>query len=202
MKIAMTQTNEFLIIDGVRTRTWRGFTPMGVPCLVYVARIAVPDGVDQKEFALELEGADAPAHFNENVAKRLLAGLALVLALLLGIPARGAGQERRPSIVPVLVLTAAAAGAGALDVGATLRCTGPSCAEGNPIAAPLFYARRPELLVAGEVLVVAGVGILGRRMQTSSCASVRRWWWAPAALFTLGSLIAWQHNEAFLRAHP
>ena len=63
----MTLTIESLDIlthvDGVPVRAWRGRTPNGVPCLVFVARLAVDQSEDASEFVRELIAMAPPREF-------------------------------------------------------------------------------------------------------------------------------------------
>lgn len=59
MKIAITPTNTFTEIDGQRVRVWNGKTASGVPCKVFVARIAVETG-REAEFGRALTETGSP----------------------------------------------------------------------------------------------------------------------------------------------
>jgi hypothetical protein len=47
-------TEQFTYLDDVPVRVWRGVTSSGVPCFVFVHRIAVANGEQQAEFDREL----------------------------------------------------------------------------------------------------------------------------------------------------
>jgi hypothetical protein len=54
MKIQIESTDQLTHIDGVPVRLWTGHTERGVPCKVFVHRVAVRDDVDSVQFDLEL----------------------------------------------------------------------------------------------------------------------------------------------------
>lgn len=61
MKLTIEATDQLVELDGVLVRLWEGTTESGLPCLVYVYRIAVPIEVDQAEFLASLgEEVDPP----------------------------------------------------------------------------------------------------------------------------------------------
>ena len=63
MKIAIESTDQITQLDGVPVRVWRGTTEGDVPCLVFVHRIAVANGVDQSQFDAELVEKRVPFRF-------------------------------------------------------------------------------------------------------------------------------------------
>lgn len=54
MKITIEPTRELTRLDGVPVRVWKGVTDDGTPCTVFVHRVAVDEGFDQKVFEREL----------------------------------------------------------------------------------------------------------------------------------------------------
>lgn len=54
MQMAIESTGQIVDVDGVPCRVWRGTTAAGVPCVVFVHRIAVQNSVDQSQFDAEL----------------------------------------------------------------------------------------------------------------------------------------------------
>ena len=60
MEIEITSTEKLTAIDGVPVRLWEGVTDGGQPCLVFVHRVAVADGVDAAEFERELAEQPQP----------------------------------------------------------------------------------------------------------------------------------------------
>jgi hypothetical protein len=54
MKIAIESTDVITRIDGVPVRLWEGVTEDGIPCKVFVHRIAVRDDQDSARFEKEL----------------------------------------------------------------------------------------------------------------------------------------------------
>ncbi len=123
--------------------------------------------------------------------------LALVLAsLAVATPA----ASQRLADVATAVVTGLASG---LDVGSTLACRNPTrCSESNPLAAPFFDPQHPGYLLAADAAVVAGVVLLSRTLRHSSSRTARRLWWAPAAAFTVASLVVWRSNVRQLRQCP
>ena len=55
MKIVIEATDKLTELDGVPVRLWEGVTDRGVPCKVFVHRIAVHDSEDQTAFRQELQ---------------------------------------------------------------------------------------------------------------------------------------------------
>lgn len=55
MKITIESTDMLTEIDGVPVRYWQGTTEAGIPCKVFVHRIAVHNRIDASEFARELK---------------------------------------------------------------------------------------------------------------------------------------------------
>lgn len=60
MQVQIESTTELATLDGVLCRLWNGVTADGVPCLVYVHRIAVRDDRDSSQFEKELFAHDPP----------------------------------------------------------------------------------------------------------------------------------------------
>lgn len=54
MKITITSTDLITTIDGVPVRYWEGVTDRGIPCKVFVHRIAVADDRDHAQFQQDL----------------------------------------------------------------------------------------------------------------------------------------------------
>lgn len=54
MQLTLTSTNQITEYDGVPVRVWEGITPNGIPCFVFVHRIAVVRTKDTDEFDREL----------------------------------------------------------------------------------------------------------------------------------------------------
>ena len=63
MKVTAEATDVITTIDGRPARVWKATTENGVPCLMFVARIAVPDDdarFDHAQFEAELKTMPAP----------------------------------------------------------------------------------------------------------------------------------------------
>jgi hypothetical protein len=54
MKILMESTDQITSLDGVPVRVWQGTTEAGVPCKVFVHRLAVASSEDSAQFDEEL----------------------------------------------------------------------------------------------------------------------------------------------------
>lgn len=54
MKLTIESTDQITQLDGVPVRVWQGRTEAGVPCIMFVHRIAVANSVDQSQFDKEL----------------------------------------------------------------------------------------------------------------------------------------------------
>ncbi len=54
MKLTIEATDQVTSLDGVLVRVWHGTTEAGMPCLVFVHRVAVREDKDQAEFQREL----------------------------------------------------------------------------------------------------------------------------------------------------
>jgi hypothetical protein len=63
MILRIVSTNEITEISGVRMRVWRGVTPGGIQCTLFVHRIAVHDSQDAAEFDRELSVQLPPAEY-------------------------------------------------------------------------------------------------------------------------------------------
>jgi len=61
MKLTITSTEKFITLDGVHCRVWEGVTEGGVPCFVFVHRIAVDTDRDTAQFERELMERLPPA---------------------------------------------------------------------------------------------------------------------------------------------
>jgi len=59
MKITMESTDKITMLAGVPARLWAGVTEGGVPCHVFVHRLAVHEDEKQAEFDRELEEMSA-----------------------------------------------------------------------------------------------------------------------------------------------
>jgi hypothetical protein len=55
MKIMIESTDQLTQMDGVPVRVWNGTTESGVPCIVFVHRLAVHNDSDSKQFERELQ---------------------------------------------------------------------------------------------------------------------------------------------------
>jgi hypothetical protein len=55
MKITITSTDKLTIMDGAPVRVWDGMTENGVPCKVFVHRLAVHRDCDTADFERELQ---------------------------------------------------------------------------------------------------------------------------------------------------
>lgn len=60
MQIAIESTDLVTSFDGVPVRLWRGTTAAGVPCLVYIHRLAVREDQDASQFQAELTAQALP----------------------------------------------------------------------------------------------------------------------------------------------
>ena len=54
MKLQITATEKITEIEGVPVRVWNGVTESGVPCIVFVHRIAVHEDHEASQFEAEL----------------------------------------------------------------------------------------------------------------------------------------------------
>lgn len=63
MKMTITSTDKCTEIDGVPVRLWEGVTEAGVPCLVFVHRLAVKKTEDSAQFEAELKEQCPPGLF-------------------------------------------------------------------------------------------------------------------------------------------
>ena len=55
MKVTIESTQFITHIDGVPVRVWQGVTERGIPCVVFVHRVAVKSFTDSSEFDRELQ---------------------------------------------------------------------------------------------------------------------------------------------------
>jgi hypothetical protein len=60
MRLMIEATPTVTTIDGVPVRLWEGTTEDGIPCRVFVHRIAVANGQDQSAFEQVLLGQPMP----------------------------------------------------------------------------------------------------------------------------------------------
>lgn len=60
MKITAESTDAITVVDGARTRVWKGRTEGGVECTLFIARVAVHVDEDHEEFRRELETMPPP----------------------------------------------------------------------------------------------------------------------------------------------
>ena len=60
MKITIESTDKITQIGDVPVRVWSGMTEAGVPCFVFVHRLAVRNGEDQSQFDAELREMSPP----------------------------------------------------------------------------------------------------------------------------------------------
>lgn len=54
MKLTITATEKITDFEGVPVRVWEGVSETGVPCIVFVHRIAVREDHDASQFEAEL----------------------------------------------------------------------------------------------------------------------------------------------------
>ena len=60
MQLQIEATEHIVEIEGVQCRLWEGTTVNGVPCKVFIHRIAVANDDDQSQFDEELREMPAP----------------------------------------------------------------------------------------------------------------------------------------------
>ena len=60
MKLTITATNQITHVNGAPCRVWEGVTERGVPCKVFVHRLAVRADLDSAEFDAELSAQLPP----------------------------------------------------------------------------------------------------------------------------------------------
>lgn len=60
MKIELHSTSQIVTLNGVQCRVWEGRTKGGVPITAFVARVAVDDRYDAREFERELRETSSP----------------------------------------------------------------------------------------------------------------------------------------------
>jgi hypothetical protein len=60
MRITIEATDKLTTIAGSECRVWNGTSENGAKCLVFVARVAVPEGEDQSAFERELRETIPP----------------------------------------------------------------------------------------------------------------------------------------------
>ena len=63
MQLMIEATDEITSMENVPVRVWRGVTQSGVPCIVFVHRIAVHNSEDQSQFDRELAEQLPPGRF-------------------------------------------------------------------------------------------------------------------------------------------
>lgn len=61
MKVCMESTEKIVALNGVPARIWEGHTESGIPVIVYVTRVQVPEDADQEQFQRELEEHRPPS---------------------------------------------------------------------------------------------------------------------------------------------
>ncbi len=54
MQLQIESTDQITTMENVPVRVWKGVTEAGVPCIVFVHRIAVLNSEDQTQFEREL----------------------------------------------------------------------------------------------------------------------------------------------------
>lgn len=62
MRLTIESTEQITHIDGIPVRVWEGITEDGIPCKVFVHRIAVRDDQDSGRFDRELAEQLPPGH--------------------------------------------------------------------------------------------------------------------------------------------
>jgi hypothetical protein len=55
MRITIESTDRIVMMDGTQCRIWEGVTERGVPCYVFVPRVAVREDHDAEQFERELQ---------------------------------------------------------------------------------------------------------------------------------------------------
>lgn len=60
MRITIESTNTLTEIEGVQVRVWHGTTERGVPCIVFIHRLAVDKAEDAGQFEAELREMPPP----------------------------------------------------------------------------------------------------------------------------------------------
>ncbi|MBL8824858.1 MAG: hypothetical protein JNJ77_19890 [Planctomycetia bacterium] len=63
MEIQIKATDQITKLDGVECRLWEGVTSQGVPCKVFVHRVAVHNSQDSNQFEQELHEHMPPGRF-------------------------------------------------------------------------------------------------------------------------------------------
>ena len=63
MQIQIESTDQITMFEGVPCRVWEGVTADGVPCKVFVHRIAVETSVDMTQFDQQLKEQLPPGRF-------------------------------------------------------------------------------------------------------------------------------------------
>lgn len=72
MRITVESTTKTVTLNGVPARIWEGKTDSGIPCHVYVTRIAVERDQDNAEFERELQEHRPPSPEIEAIPLRLV----------------------------------------------------------------------------------------------------------------------------------
>ena len=62
MKITIQSTAAITSLNGVQVRLWTGVTSRGIPCKVFVHRVAVQQAEDNSDFERELQEMLPPPH--------------------------------------------------------------------------------------------------------------------------------------------
>jgi hypothetical protein len=75
MKVTMESTSKIVQLNGVPARIWEGTTETGIPCHVYVTRIAVAEGLQPeqyRDFEVELSETRKPSAEIEAIPLRMI----------------------------------------------------------------------------------------------------------------------------------
>jgi hypothetical protein len=72
MRITIESTSKVVTLNGLPARIWEGKTDSGIPCHVYVTRIAVDRDDDSAEFERELQEHKPPSEEIEAIPLRLI----------------------------------------------------------------------------------------------------------------------------------
>jgi hypothetical protein len=72
MKVMAESTTKIVQLNGVPARIWEGTTESGVPCHLYVTRIAVANEEDSSQFEAELQQCRAPSPAVAAIDSRLI----------------------------------------------------------------------------------------------------------------------------------
>jgi len=72
MRITIESTTKTVFFNGIEARIWEGKTDTGIPCHVYVTRIAVDRDEDSSEFDRELQEHRSPSAEIAAIPMRLI----------------------------------------------------------------------------------------------------------------------------------